>query len=64
MLLYVEKINLVFDFPVCIAACAVAVVPTIIQGRFKKWQGVALLSIYALYMLCLIANETGIIAIG
>ena len=31
----VEKINLVFDFPVCIAACSVAVIPTIIQGPCK-----------------------------
>ena len=60
----VETINLVFDFPVCIAACAVAVVPTIIQGRFKKWQGFALLGIYAVYMLLLILNETGVVAIG
>ena len=60
----VERINLVFDFPVCIAACAVAIIPTIIQGRFKKWQGVALLSIYALYMLFLILNETGVLVLG
>ncbi|MBR5314445.1 MAG: calcium/sodium antiporter [Clostridia bacterium] len=60
----VEKINLVFDFPVCIAACAVAIIPTIIQGRFKKWQGYALLAIYVLYMLFLVLNETGIVALG
>ena len=60
----VEKINLVFDFPICIAACAVAIVPTIFQGKFKKWQGYALLSIYAVYMLLLILNETGVVAIG
>ena len=60
----VDRVNLVFDFPVCIAACAVAVVPTIIQGKFKKWQGYALLTIYALYMLLLILNETGAITIG
>ena len=60
----VEKINLVFDFPVCIAACAVAVVPTIFQGKFKKWQGIALLGIYALYMLLLVFNEVGIVALG
>ena len=60
----VEKINLVFDFPVCIAACAVAIVPTVIQGRFKKWQGYALLGIYALYIILLIVNETGVIALG
>ena len=60
----VDRINLVFDFPVCIAAAAVAIIPTIIQGRFKKWQGVALLSIYALYMLFLVLNETGVVALG
>ena len=60
----VEKINLVFDFPICIAACAVEIIPTIFQGKFKKWQGFALLSIYAVYMLLLILNETGAIAIG
>ena len=60
----VERVNLVFDFPVCIAACAVAVVPTIIQGKFKKWQGFALLAIYAIYMLLLVLNETGAVVLG
>ena len=60
----VEKINLVFDFPVCIAACAVAIIPTVIQGKFKKWQGYALLSIYALYMIFLVLNETGVVPLG
>lgn len=60
----VEKINLIFDFPVCIAACTVAIIPTIIQGKFKKWQGYALLTIYALYMLFLVLNETGIVPLG
>ncbi len=60
----VEKVNLVFDFPVCIAACAVAIVPTIIQGKFKKWQGIALLTIYGVYMLLLVLNETGAVTIG
>ena len=62
--LHVERINLVFDFPVCITACAIAIVPTIIQGKFKKWQGYALLAVYALYMLLLVLNETGIVALG
>ena len=60
----VERINLVFDFPVCIAACVVAVVPTIIMGKFKKWQGVALLAIYVSYMVLLVLNETGVMALG
>ena len=60
----VDRINLVFDFPVCIAACVVAIIPTIIQGKFKKWQGFLLLTIYALYMLFLVLNETGIVMLG
>ena len=60
----VEKINLVFDFPVCIAACAVAIIPTIIQGKFKKWQGYVLLSIYALYLIFLVLNEVGVIVLA
>ena len=59
----VEKINLVFNFPVCIAACAVAIVPTIISGRFRKWQGIALMSIYGIYMAMLILMEVGVVAL-
>lgn len=58
----VDRVNLVFDFPVCIAVCALAIIPTIIQGKFKKWQGYALLGCYAIYMLLLIFNEVGIVS--
>ncbi len=57
----VERINLIFDFPVCIAACCMAVIPTVIFGKFKKWQGYALLGIYAFYMVFLVLGETGIL---
>ncbi|MCM1543772.1 MAG: calcium/sodium antiporter [Ruminococcus sp.] len=60
----VERINLMFDFPVCIAAAAVAVIPTMIKGKFKKWQGFVLLAIYVAYLVCLVLNETGAIALG
>lgn len=59
----VEAVNLVLDFPICIAACVVAVVPTIIQGRFKKWQGAVLLTIYVVYMALLVLNETGVLSL-
>ncbi len=58
----VEQMNINFDFPVCIFACAVAVVPTIISGKFRKWQGAALLAIYVGYMACLVLNETGVLS--
>ena len=59
----VERINLIFDFPVCIAAAAVAVIPTIIKGKFEKWQGFALLGIYAFYLIFLVLMETGVVII-
>ncbi len=60
----VELVNVMLDFPVCIAAAAIAVIPTIIKGKFMKWQGFALLVMYFAYMACLVLNEYGVIAIG
>ena len=60
----VERVNIVFDFPICILACAIAVVPTIISGKFRKWQGFALLAVYVTYMVCLVLKETGVLVIG
>lgn len=39
-----------FDFPACLIAGCIAVIPTMITGRFRKWQGVLLLTVYAAYM--------------
>ena len=60
----VERVNIVFDFPICILACAIAVVPTIISGKFRKWQGFALLAVYVTYMVCLVLKETGVLVLG
>lgn len=54
----VERINLVLDFPIAVAASVIAVIPTIIKGRFKKWQGFVLVALYAAYMVMLVLNET------
>lgn len=60
----VELVNVMLDFPVCIVAAAIAVIPTIVKGKFMKWQGFSLLAIYFAYMACLVLNETGVLAIG
>lgn len=39
-----------FDFPACLIVGCIAVVPTMITGRFRKWQGMLLLVVYAGYM--------------
>ncbi len=60
----VERINLVFTFPVAITVALIAVVPTVIQGKFKKWQGFTLVLIYAVYLALIVVNEFGIITLG
>lgn len=60
----VERMNLIFDFPVCIGVCAVAIIPTVIAGKFRKWQGVVLLTAYVSYMACLVLNEIGVFALS
>lgn len=42
--------SLSLDFPFCMAVTLVALVPTLITQKFQRWQGVALLGIYILYL--------------
>ena len=46
----VNNQSLLLDFPFCIAAGAVAVIPTLIFGKFKRWQGIILLGGYITYI--------------
>lgn len=39
------------DMPVCLAVTMIALIPALISQRFRRWQGVALLAIYAAYLL-------------
>ena len=39
------------DMPVCLAVTMTALIPALISQRFRRWQGVALLAIYAAYLL-------------
>lgn len=38
------------DLPACLVLCAAAVVPPLVTGRFHRWQGAALLGLYAGYL--------------
>ena len=60
----VERINLIFDFPVSITVAVIAIVPTVIQGKFKKWQGFTLLAIYIAYIALIVLNEFGVVVLG
>jgi cation:H+ antiporter len=43
------------DLPACLLLCCLAVVPPLVKGRFYRWQGVAMLAIYAVYVVMLVA---------
>ena len=48
--LEVSSQSLVLDFPACLIVSIIATIPTIISGKFKKWQGFLLLAVYAIYI--------------
>ncbi len=45
--------NLYLDFPVCLALILIAVVPTLIFGRYRRAQGIVMLAGYAAYVVVL-----------
>lgn len=44
------------DLPVCLAVCMLALIPSLISGKFKRWQGVTLMAFYLIYLVvtCLV----------
>ena len=42
--------NIYLDFPVAILVSLIAAVPTIIAGKFSRWQGVLMLALYIAYL--------------
>ena len=52
--------SVLIDLPVMIGLGAVALVPMLITGKFKRWQGFLLLVLYVAYI---VLSSTGVIAI-
>ena len=42
--------NILLDMPFCLGLVLIAVVPTLISGRFRRAQGVVMLGVYAAYI--------------
>ena len=42
--------NIYLDFPVAILVSVVALVPTIMAKKFRRWQGIVMLAIYIAYL--------------
>ncbi len=48
--------NIQLDMPFCLALCLLAVVPTMISGKFRRPQGALLLAVYAAYIVLLVVS--------
>ncbi len=55
--------SLTLDFPFCIAVAGFALIPALIMGKFKRWQGGIMLAGYITYITLLVLNTLGVIAI-
>ncbi len=53
----------IIDFPFCFAVAAFAMIPALVMGRFRRFQGVLLLAGYITYITLLVLNTLGKIAI-
>lgn len=42
--------SLYLDLPVCLGVCLLAVLPALASRKLRRWQGVALLAVYAAYL--------------
>lgn len=59
----VDAQSLTIDFPFCLAVAGFALIPALIMGKFKRWQGAILLAGYVTYIVLLVLNTVGTIAI-
>lgn len=55
--------SLTLDFPFCLAVAGFALLPALVMGKFKRWQGGLLLAGYIAYITLLVLNTLGKIAI-
>lgn len=61
--LLVDAQSLTIDFPFCLAAAGFALIPALFMGKLKRWQGAIMLAGYVTYVVLLVLNTTGTIAI-
>lgn len=47
---------MMLDFPFCLAAAFIACIPSLIMGRFRRWQGILLLMGYIAYITILVLS--------
>ena len=55
--------NIYLDFPLAILVTLIAVVPTIVQRKFSRWQGVLMLALYIAYLLIITVGLSGYLSL-
>lgn len=48
--LTIDRQGLVYDMPACLILVLIAIVPTLITEKFRKWQGAVMLAAYGVYL--------------
>ena len=52
----VDAQTIVLDLPFCLAVSCFALIPALIFGKFKRWQGYIMMAGYVVYILLLVLN--------
>ena len=52
--LTISRQTAALDLPACLLLCLLAILPPLLCGRFRRWQGWALLALYAVYLAVLV----------
>ena len=60
--LTIDSQGLTYDMPACLTVILLAVLPMIITEKFRKWQGVAMLIAYAVYLFLIVRAGAGTVA--
>ena len=41
---------MLLDIPACLVVCAGALIPALVQGKFKRWVGFFICGLYIVYL--------------
>jgi cation:H+ antiporter len=55
----IAKQSAYLDLPVCLGVVLLGTVPTLISGKFKRWQGIVMLTFYVAYLVISCTNVFG-----
>ena len=52
--LTVERQGMLLDIPACLIICAAALIPALVQGKFKRWIGYLIGGLYIAYLIIMV----------